>query len=134
LVFIIAFLKEAGNPDTLVFLLRVYGWFSIELLSLLNLRRSRRKKIGEDVIALLGKRKISFGDSPFIMRGQLQRDLIKANVNVRMVIAFLGFPGDPFDKGDASQEPLKFVSPKNRLSTFRPVRNGFQVKTDLFGG
>jgi hypothetical protein len=123
-----------GNPNTLVSLLRVYGWFSNELLSLLNLRRSRRKKLGEDVIALSGKRKIFFGDSPLIMRGQLERDLIKANINVRMVIAFLGFPGDPFDKGDASQETLKFVSPKNRLSTFRPVRHGFQVKTDLFGG
>jgi hypothetical protein len=123
-----------GNPDALVFLLRVYGWFSSELLSLLNLRRSWRKKLGEDVIALSGKRKIFFGDSPFIMRGQLQRNLIKANVNVRMVIAFLGFPGDPFDKGDAFQEPLKFVGPKNRLSAFRPVRNGFQVKTEMFGG
>jgi hypothetical protein len=123
-----------GNPDTLVFLLQVRGRFSSELLSLLNLRRSWRKKLGENVITLPGKRKIFFGESPFIMRGQLQRDLIKANINVRMALAFLGFPGDPFDKSDAFQEPLKFVGSKNRLSAFRPIRNGFQVKTDLFGG
>jgi hypothetical protein len=40
------------------------------------------------------------------MCGQFQRDLIKANINVQMVITFLGFPGDPFDKSDAFQEPV----------------------------
>ena len=66
-----------------------------------NLRRSRRKNLGEDRIALPGKGKILFGDSSFIMRGELQGHLVKTNVDIRMVIDSLSFPGDPVDKVDA---------------------------------
>jgi hypothetical protein len=35
------------------------------------------------------------------MRGELQRHLVKTNINIRMVIDFLSFPGDPVDKINA---------------------------------
>jgi hypothetical protein len=59
------------------------------------------------------------------MRAELQRHLVKTNVDVRVVIDFLSFPGDPIDKRDASQESLEPKCPKNCLRAFRPVRDGF---------
>jgi hypothetical protein len=35
------------------------------------------------------------------MRGELQRHLVKTNINIRMMIDFLSFPGDPVDKINA---------------------------------
>jgi hypothetical protein len=64
-------------------------------------------------------------------KGQCRR--VKANINIRMVMAFLSFPGDPVDKSDAFQESLKLKCANNRFSAFRPVRDGFQVNTNLFG-
>ena len=61
---------------------------------------SRPGTLGEGLIALAGKGKILFGDSSFIMGGELQRHLAKANVDIRMVIELLSFPGDPVDKID----------------------------------
>ena len=48
------------------------------------------------------------------MRGELQRHLIKTNVDIRMVIAFLSFPGDLVDEIHAFQESLKLFA---RIST-----------------
>ena len=48
-----------------------------------------------------GKDEIFFGDSSLFMRGELQRDPVKTNINIRMVIAFESFPGDPVYKLDA---------------------------------
>jgi hypothetical protein len=48
-----------------------------------------------------GKDEIFFCDSSLIMRGELQRHLVKTNVDIRMVIAFESFPGDPVNKIDA---------------------------------
>src|SRR5665647_3741117 len=90
-----------------------------------NLCRSRHKKLGEDLVALPGQGEIFFGDSAGIMRGELQRHLVKTNINIRMVIDFLSFPGDPVDKINALQESLKLKCPQNCLSAFRPVRDGF---------
>jgi hypothetical protein len=59
------------------------------------------QKLGEDLIALPGKGEIFSGDSSFIVGGELQRHLVKTNVDVGMVIDFLSFPGDPIDKIDA---------------------------------
>jgi uncharacterized LabA/DUF88 family protein len=50
---------------------------------------------------LPGQGEIFFSDSSFIMRRELQRHLVKPNVDIRMVIDSLSFPGDPIDKGDA---------------------------------
>jgi hypothetical protein len=38
------------------------------------------------------------------------------------------------DEFNAIKESLKLESPKNGLRALRPIRNGFQVKVDLFGG
>jgi hypothetical protein len=35
------------------------------------------------------------------MRGEFQSHLVETNVDVRMVIHFLRFPGDPIDEIDA---------------------------------
>src|ERR1035437_4742046 len=69
-----------------------------------NLRRSRHKKLGEDLIALPGEGEIFFGESAFIMRGERQRHLVKTNINIRMVIDFLSFPVDSVDESDALQK------------------------------
>ena len=63
--------------------------------------KSRPGTLGEDVIALAGKGEILFGDSSFIVGGELQCHLVKPNVDVRMVIESLSFGGDPVDKLDA---------------------------------
>ena len=65
-----------------------------------NLRWSQSGTLGKGLIALAGKEKILFGDSSFIMGGELQRDLVKTNVDIRMVIEFLSLPGDPVDESD----------------------------------
>jgi hypothetical protein len=64
-------------------------------------RSSGREMSGEDFIALLGQREILLGEASFIMRGKLQRHLVKTNLDIRMVIHFLRLPGDPVDKIDA---------------------------------
>jgi hypothetical protein len=48
-----------------------------------------------------GKDEIFFCYSSFIIHGELQSHLVKTNIDIRMVIAFLSFPGDPVDKLDA---------------------------------
>ena len=85
----------------------------------------RRKVFGENLIALPRKQEIFFRNPSFVMCGKRQRHSVKVNVDIRMVIAFLGFPGDSIDKCDAFQEPLKLKCPNDRLSVFRPVREGF---------
>ena len=98
------------------------------------LRRSGHKEPGEDLIALPGEGEIFFGDSAFIVRSERQRHLTKTNVDIRMVIDLLGLPGDPVDKIDAFQKSLKAEGATNGLRAFRPVRQGLQLKTDLFRG
>jgi hypothetical protein len=71
------------------------------MVSAWNLRCSRHKKPGEDLIALPGKGEIVFGDSSFVMCGELQCYLVETNINIRMVIELLSFPNDPVDKIDA---------------------------------
>jgi hypothetical protein len=61
---------------------------------------SRPGTLGEGLIALAGEEEILFGDSSFIMGGELQRHLVKTNVDIRMVIEFLSLPGDPVDESD----------------------------------
>ncbi len=61
----------------------------------------RPEKLEKYLIALPGKGKIFFRNSPLIMRGKSQRYLVKANINIRMVLAFLGFPGNPVNKSNA---------------------------------
>jgi hypothetical protein len=90
--------------------------------------------LGQDLVALPGEDEILFCDASFIVRGEAQRHFVKANINVRMVIDFLSFPGDPVDKVHAPQESLKLERPMNCLRAFRPVRHGFQVESGLFGG
>lgn len=63
-----------------------------------NMRRSRHKKPGENLIALPGSGEIFFRNSPFIMGGKRQRHLAKADVDIRMMIAFLSFFRDAVDK------------------------------------
>ena len=65
-----------------------------------DLRWSRNKKLGEDLIALAGKRQILFRNSPFIMCAERQYHLVKANINVRMMIAFLSFLVNSVNKSD----------------------------------
>ena len=85
----------------------------------------RHKVFGENLIALPRKQEIFFRNPSFVMCGKRQRHSVKVNVDIRMVIAFLGFPGDSIDKCDAFQEPLKLKCPNDRLSVFRPVREDF---------
>src|ERR1035437_8069279 len=66
-----------------------------------NLCRSRHKKLGEYLVALPGQGEIFSGNSSRIMRGELQRHLVKTNINIRMMIDFLSFPGNPVDKINA---------------------------------
>jgi hypothetical protein len=82
---------------------------------------------------LPGEGEIFFGDSSFIMRGELQRDFVKANINIRMVFQFLGLLGDSTHKSDAHQEPLKLKCAVKGMSLLRPIRDGFQVKADFIG-
>ena len=74
---------------------------------------SRRKKPGEDLIALPGQGEIFLGDSPFIVRGEPQCHLVEADVDVRMVVDFLGFPGNPVHESDTVQESFELECPKN---------------------
>jgi len=57
-------------------------------------------RLGEYLITLPGKGKIPFSKSTFIMRGKRQRHLVKANINIWMMIAFLSFLGDLINKSD----------------------------------
>ena len=66
-----------------------------------------REVFGENFIALPRKRKIFFRNPSFVMCRNRQRHLVKANVDIRMVMAFLSFPGDSVDKSDGFQKPLK---------------------------
>jgi hypothetical protein len=52
----------------------------------------------EDLIALPGKREIFFCNSSLIMGGESQRHLIKTDVDIRMMIAFLSSLCDAIDK------------------------------------
>ena len=63
-----------------------------------------------------------------------QSHLVKMNINIRMMIVFLSFPGDSIYKSDAFQKPRKLKCPNNRLTALRPFRNGVYVGADLFGG
>ena len=96
--------------------------------------RSGRQKSGEDLVALPGKGEIFFSYSPFIMRGQRQRHLVKTYVNIRLMIYFQCLLGDATHKIYARHESFKFERSANGLRVFRPTRNGFQVKLDLTGG
>ena len=60
------------------------------------------EKPEEDFIALPGQGEILFGDSLFFVRGERQRDLIKTNINIRVMIELLSIPGDAVDKGNAA--------------------------------
>jgi hypothetical protein len=75
----------------------------------------------------------SFSVMPPSSCGERQCHLIETNVYIRVVIHFLGFSGNPIDKINALQKPLKLKRAKNRLRAFRPVRDGLQVQLDLFG-
>jgi hypothetical protein len=66
------------------------------------------------------------------MRGKRQRYGVETNAYIRVMIAFLGSPGDPVDESDAIQESLKLKCANNRLIFFRPIRDGFQASADLF--
>ncbi len=90
-----------------------------------GLRQSGREKFGADLIALPGEGEIFFGESAFIMRGEFQCHPVETDVDIRMVIDFLGFPGDPIDKIHAFQESRKLEGPTNGSRAFRPVWNGF---------
>ena len=79
---------------------------------------------GKDFVALLSQREIFFGYSSFVMRGELQRYFIKTNLDIRMVIHFLRFPGDPVDKIDALQEASELKGSRDCPSPFRPIRDG----------
>ena len=68
------------------------------------------------------------------MRGQRQRHLVKANINIRLMIDFQGLFGDSPHKINARHESYKFKCAANGLRAFRPIRNGFQLKIDFFGG
>jgi hypothetical protein len=83
---------------------------------------------------LPGKSEIFFGDAAFIVRGERQRHLVITNINVGMMVELLSQFGDAVDEFNAIKESLKLESPKNGLRALRPIRNGFQVKVDLFGG
>ena len=72
-------------------------------------------EVREDLIALPGQREILSGESAFVMRGQRQRHLVKTNINIRMVIELLRFPGEAIDECDAVQESLELESPMNDL-------------------
>ena len=66
-----------------------------------NLRCSSHKKLGENLITLPGKGKILFSNSTFVMRGKRQSHLVKANVDIRMMVALLSFSGNPVYERDA---------------------------------
>jgi hypothetical protein len=66
-----------------------------------NLRYSSRKKLGENLIALPDNGKILFSNSAFIVRGKRQSHLAKANIDIRVMVALLSFPGDPAYESDA---------------------------------
>ena len=86
--------------------------------------RGLRTKIPEkDLIALPRKGEVLLCEPSCIMRRELQRHLVIANVDIRMVPAFLSFPRNPVDKINTLQESCKCECPKNRLATFRPTRN-----------
>lgn len=99
-----------------------------------NLRWPRDGQPGIDLITLAGEGEILFGDSPFIMRGERQRHLVKTDVNVRMMIVFLSLFGDPPHKGDAGHESIKLKSAADGFRAFRPIRHGFQAEVNVFGG
>jgi hypothetical protein len=82
---------------------------------------------------LFGQSKILFRDAAFVMGGECQRHLIKTDINVWMMIHFLGFLGDLVDEINALQKSIKLECPTNGLRAFRPVRDGLQVQLDLFG-
>jgi len=65
------------------------------------------------------------------MRGECQRHLVIADVNVRLMIDFQGLFGDAAHKIYARHESLKLECAANGLRVLRPVRNGFQLKIDL---
>ena len=68
------------------------------------------------------------------MRGERQRHLVKADVYIRVMIDFLSLFGDSTHKIYAFHESLKLECAANGLRAFRPIRNRFQAKADLFGG
>jgi len=66
-----------------------------------NPRQPGREVFGENLVALARKGKILFRYPSFFMRGKRQRHLVKTNIYIRMMIAFLSSPCNPVDKGDA---------------------------------
>ena len=48
--------------------------------------------------------KVSFGQSPGVMRRERQADLVPANVDVGMMVGLLRCFGDPVHKGDRGRE------------------------------
>lgn len=68
------------------------------------------------------------------MRAELQRHLVKSNINIRMVVGILSFFGDLIDKLDAFQESIKLECPAKGLIVLRPARDFFKEEIELFGG
>ena len=59
------------------------------------------------------------------MRGERQRDLVKADVNIGVMIDFLSLFGDSTHKSYARRESFKLKRATNRFRPFRPIRNRF---------
>ena len=66
------------------------------------------------------------------MGGERQTYLVKANVDIRVVVQFLGLLGDPINKCDGLREALKLELTANGLPALRPCRYSFQAGNDCF--
>jgi hypothetical protein len=78
-------------------------------------------KFRENCVAMPGEQKILFGDAAFIMRGELQRHLVEANVYFRMVVQLLRLLGDMIDEGNALPEAVELESAANDPRVVRPI-------------
>ena len=68
------------------------------------------KKLGENLVALPGEGEVFFGEAALVMRAELQGHLVEADINVRMVIGFLGLLCHPVNKRNCVRESCELES------------------------
>ena len=71
------------------------------------------------------------GEGAKVMRGEGERHLVPADVDVGMVPGFLGKPGHGVDEPDGRREVLELVGTRDDLRLPSPQRHGWERGLDL---
>src|SRR5882672_2973076 len=85
-------------------------------------------------IKSLRQRKILPRQPTFVVRGEGERHLVPADVDVGMMPDLLGEAGHGVDEPDGCREILELVSARDALRLPPPLRDGWQRVLDLFRG